>query len=325
MENSNKIAFVTGGSGFVGRNLIPFLIEKGYTVRALARSENSAKKVLNLGAIPVMGDLENVEAISQGLQGCDSIFHLAASVDFFASIESLRQLHVVATQDLLKLAAAQGIRNFVYLSAASVAINGKPLSHIDEHFVSDHFTEGYSLTKYEAEQAVLKYRSDTMRTIALRPPLIWGNGDPNALPQMIEAIEKKQMMLINGGKHQFITCHVLNVCHAMYLADNHQSSGKTYFITDLEEPVFKDFIGQYVGTQGYTLPNLSIPIGLARFFAGLMASIWKTFKLKGHPPIYPGLVNVLGLEFTVNTQLAEGELGYQPIISIEEGMKRMKK
>jgi len=80
----NKTVFVTGGSGFVGQNLIPILVSKGFTVKALTRSEKSALIVQRLGALPINGDLYNKEAVKKGLKDCTSVFHLAASVDFYA-------------------------------------------------------------------------------------------------------------------------------------------------------------------------------------------------------------------------------------------------
>ena len=319
-----KTVFVTGGSGFVGRNLIPFLIDKGYKVKALARSQKSIQIVQALGAVPVKGDLTNIGALKEELSTCTSVFHLAASVDFFASVVTLRALHVTATQELLSIAKAAGVTNFIYLGAASVAMNGQALQNINEDFIPAEFTDGYSQTKYEAEQLVLAANDANFRTIALRPPLIWGKGDPNTLPAIVEAIQKGQMMLIGGGQHRFVTCHVLNVCHALYLADQSKAAGATYFITDLETPVFKDFIAQYVQTAGVELPKRTVPLWLARLSAFSLEMLWRILPLKGNPPLYRGLVNVLGLEFTVDCKRVIDALNYTPIISIEKGLQSMR-
>ena len=323
MEAYNKTAFVTGGSGFVGERLIARLIEEGYYVKALARSQKSARKVQSLGAVPVAGDLTNREGIQKGVSNCRSVFHLAASVDFFASTDELRALHVEATRGLLTAAQEEGVCSFVYLGAASVAINGKPLSNVNEDFVSNNLTNGYSQTKLEAEQLVLSRGTSRFKTVSLRPPLIWGEGDPNTLPAILQAIDKGQMMLIDKGEHRFVTCHVANICHALILADNSRVSGKAYFITDLEAPVFREFMRRYVGTQGIQLPNKSVPLWLARGLATLMEGTWRLLSLKGQPPLFNGLVDVLGLEFTVDCSSAKQDLGYYPLVSINEGMRQM--
>lgn len=320
-----KQVFVTGGSGFVGQNLIPMLIEQGYKVKALARSEQAIQKVEKLGAVAIKGDLHDVQALTKGIKDCSTVFHLAASVDFFASEKKLKELHVEATGLLLSIAKKSNIKKFVYLGAASVIMNGRPILNADETFESDNLIDGYSRTKLQAEKLVLASNTETFQTVSLRPPMIWGKGDPNTLAGIIDAVKKGNMQFIDGGQHRFVTCHVINVCHALLLADqSEQSGGQAYFLTDGETPVFKDFIKKYVATQGITVPDKDVSLAMAKRVASVMEFIWKTFKLKGHPPLYRGLVNALGLEFITIDKKAVRELGYKPIVTITQGLSLMK-
>ncbi|MFN8397827.1 MAG: NAD-dependent epimerase/dehydratase family protein [Bacteroidia bacterium] len=319
-----KQVFVTGGSGFVGQNLIPMLIQNGYQVNALARSAQAIQKVEQLGATAIKGDLNNEQALALGVKDCSTVFHLAASVDFFASEKKLRELHVEATELLLAVAKRANVQRFVYLGAASVIMNGKPIANADESFVSDNIIDGYSRTKLQAENLVLRANANGFQTIAVRPPLIWGKGDPNALAGIIEANKKGRMQYIDGGRHRFVTCHVLNVCHALILADQSAQSGKTYFITDGETPVFKEFITKYVATQGVSIPDKDVSLRVAKTMATMMEFVWKTFRLKGHPPLYRGLVIAFGLEFITNDTKARKEIGYKQIVTIEQGLELMR-
>lgn len=321
-----KQVFVTGGSGFVGQNLIPMLIENGYKVKALARSAQAIQKVEQLGATAVKGDLNDKQALAVGVKDCASVFHLAASVDFFASEKDLKKLHVEATELLLSVAKKANVQKFIYLGAASVIMNGKPIVNADETFVSDNIIDGYSRTKLQAEKLVLAANTKTFQTTSLRPPLIWGKGDPNTLVGVVDAIKKGRMQFINGGKHRLVTCHVLNVCHALILADQSEhDGGKAYFLTDGETSVFKDFIKKYVSTQGITVPDKEVSLAMAKRVASIMEFVWKTFSLKGHPPLYKGLINALGLEFITTDKRARQELGYKPFVSIEQGLDLMRK
>lgn len=320
-----KQVFVTGGSGFVGQNLIPMLLEQGYQVKALARSAQAIQKVEAFGATAVKGDLSNARALTAGVKDCSTVFHLAASVDFFASEKELKKLHVDATELLLSVAQNARVQKFVYLSAASVIMNGKPIVNADESFVSNNIVDGYSRTKLQAENLVLLANTKTFQTIAVRPPMIWGKGDPNTLVGVIDAIKKGRMQFIDGGKHRLVTCHVLNVCHALILANTTEQSGKAYFITDGETPVFKDFIKKYVGTQGVTVPDKAVSLAMAKRVASVMEFIWRAFMLKGHPPLYKGFVNILGLEFITTDKRARMELGYKTFVTIEQGLNLMRK
>ncbi len=319
-----KQVFVTGGSGFVGQNLIPMLIEQGYQVKALARSPQAIQKVETLGATAVKGDLNDAQALTVGVKDCSTVFHLAASVDFFASDNELKKLHVDATELILSIAKKANVQKFVYLSAASVIMNGKPIVNADETFVSDNIVDGYSRTKLQAENSVLQANTTNFQTLAIRPPMIWGKGDPNTLVGVIDAVKKGRMQFIDGGKHRFVTCHVLNVCHALILADKAEQSGKAYFITDGETPVFKDFIKKYVGTLGVVVPDKAVSLAMAKRVAAVMEFVWRTFRLKGHPPLYKGFVNILGLEFITSDKKARTELGYKTFVTIEQGLNLMR-
>src|SRR5690606_36832535 len=150
-----KQVFVTGGSGFVGQHLIPMLVEQGYRVKALARSAQAIQKVKRLGAVAVKGDLNNAQQLAEGIKNCETVFHLAAAVDFFASEKELVKIHVDSTKLLLSVAKEAGAQKFIYLGAASVIMNGKPIVIADEDFVSDNITDGYSKTNLQAERLVL--------------------------------------------------------------------------------------------------------------------------------------------------------------------------
>lgn len=145
------------------------------------------------------------------------------------------------------------------------------------------------------------------------------------MPATIDAVKKGRMQFIDGGKHRFVTCHVTNVCHALILADQSDRSGKAYFLTDGETPVFKDFIKKYVATQGVTVPDKAVSLVMAKRVTSVMEFVWKTFRLNGQPPLCKGLVNTLGLEFIAIDTKARQELGYKTFASIEQGLNQMRK
>ena len=315
--------FVTGGSGFVGRHLIQVLIERGYAVRALARSEQTATLLRQLGAIPIRGDLHDSGSLRTGVQGCAIVFHLAASVDFWADEQTLWPDHVTGTNNVLQAAQQAGVSRFVYLSAASVVMNGRPILNADEQTSSNRLFDGYSRTKRIAEKHVLDANTTTFRTVAIRPPLIWGLGDTSALPQIVEAAQTGQLAFIGGGKHQIVTANVRNVCHALILAAEGDAAGEAFFVTDGEPQEFRRFITDVLATQGVKAPDRTVPLGVARFMARVLAGVWRLFRLKGAPPLYPGMVNTLGLPFVVSDAKIRQQLGYRPVISVADGLREM--
>jgi nucleoside-diphosphate-sugar epimerase len=94
-------AFVTGGSGFVGRNLVRHLRSRGDEVRALARSTAAIETVTRLGATAVEGDLDALDALRQGMAGCDAVFHAAALAAEWGPREAFHHFNVEGTRNAL--------------------------------------------------------------------------------------------------------------------------------------------------------------------------------------------------------------------------------
>ncbi|GAA4470843.1 NAD-dependent epimerase/dehydratase family protein [Nibrella saemangeumensis] len=318
-----KTAFVTGGSGFVGRNLIPLLLEKGYVVKALARSEKSAGQIRQLGAISVQGDLQDLQALQTGMTGCTVVFHLAASINMWASEQELWADHVTGTENVLQAAKQAQVNRCIYLSTAMVVLNGKPIVDADERLQSDNLVDGYSRTKLAAEQRFLQANSETMQTVVIRPPIIWGKGDTSTLPQFVEAAQKGQLMFIGGGNHLFVTSHIRNLCHALLLAGESTVGGEVFFVTDGEKLQFKRFVKDYLATQGITVPDRSVPLPIAKGTAELLAWFWRTFKRPGAPPFYPSMIHTVGLPYTLSDAKIRRQLGFQNVVTVEEGLREM--
>ena len=148
-------ALVTGGSGFVGGRLIQRLVGEGHAVRALARSESSAAKVVALGADAVSGDIGDRSALEQAAAGCEVVYHAAAKVGDSGPWEEFERDNVEGTRNVLEAAAAAGAKRFVHVSTEAVLIAGDPLVNVDETAPLRTDSKAfYSRSKAMAEQVV---------------------------------------------------------------------------------------------------------------------------------------------------------------------------
>ncbi|MDE0856840.1 MAG: NAD-dependent epimerase/dehydratase family protein, partial [Nevskia sp.] len=120
-------AFVTGGSGFVGRNLLAALLARGDSVVALARSLAAMQTVRALGAEPLAGDLVDVAAMSAGMRGADVVFHCAAKVEDWGDPAEFRRVNVEGTANVIAAARAAGVRRLVHISTEAVLADGTPI------------------------------------------------------------------------------------------------------------------------------------------------------------------------------------------------------
>lgn len=313
--------FITGGSGFVGQSLIQDLIQNGYDVFALARSEKSSKIVSDLGAKPVSGDLTNVDSFKFALYGIDAVVHVAAMIEMWGDYEDFYRVNVKSTEDLLKATNEAEIKKFIYISAAAVIADGEPLVNVNEGYIPKRKPhDNYSKTKANAEEIVNNDNGLTQKII-LRPPMIWGR-NMRIIEEFRKNIEKRGFPTIGDIDHTLAICHVKNLNSAIIKSIESNKEG-TYFITDGEKRPLRLFIKELAKGYGLDTGNKQVNRNFALFMANTMEFIWNTLKLKGNPPMTKSMVYLMGTEFSIDDSKARQELGYENVISIDEGLSQL--
>jgi nucleoside-diphosphate-sugar epimerase len=317
--------FVTGGSGFIGGRLIRRLVADGWTVKALARSESSASKVREGGAEPVMGDLDDVAAMTEGARGCEYAFHAAAALGDWGTREDFIHGNVTGTNNALKACREAGVRRFVHVGTEAALLVGQPLVNADETVpLRPDSKAHYPATKAMAEQAVLDANGEGFETVVLRPRLVWGPGDTTIVPALKEAVAKGRFSWIGGGTHRTSTTHVDNVVEGLVLAATKGAPGNAYFVTDGDPVVFREFITKLMATQGVEMPDRSAPTAVVKPLAGLMETTWGALRRKSAPPLTRLAVWLSAYECTIDISKARAELGYEPVKGIEEGLAELR-
>jgi len=311
--------FVTGGSGFLGRHLLPFLTSHGEKVRALARSEKSAESVRALGAEAALGDLNDVGKLTEGMRGCDVVAHAAASTAEWGPYAEFYEANVTGTQNVLAAAKAAGVKRFVHVSTEAVLLDGSKLIQVDETRPLPAKAIGpYAQTKNLAEKEALA--ATGIEVVVVRPRFIWGKGDTTLLPKLVEMVKRGQFAWISQGAALTSTCHVDNVCEGIWLAAAKGQPGGVYFLTDGSNVTVKEFLTALLKTQGVAPSGKSVPFSLALFFATAIEAVWRLFGLKSHPPLQRTSVILIGQEVTVSDARARRELGYTAQVTREQGL-----
>jgi len=318
-------AFVTGGSGFIGGRLVERLVTEGTVVRALARSDASARLVSELGAEPVAGDLGDPSALAEGARGCDTAFHLAAQLGEWGTWEEFERGNVEGTRNALEGCAKAGVRRFVHCGTEAALMAGEPLVNVDETApLKPDSRAHYPATKARAELAVREASHEDFETVVVRPRFVWGAGDTTLLPEMVTTVKKGQFAWIGGGRNVTETTHVDNVVEGLLLAAARGSAGEAYFVTDGEPIVFRDFVTAMLRTQGVEPPGRSIPAWTAAPLARVAETAWKILPLSGAPPMTALRSWLLTQECTIDISKAREELGYAPIVTREQGLEELR-
>lgn len=316
-------AFVTGGSGFVGRSMIRMLCDRGDEVIALARSEQAAKQVTQLGAKAVRGDLLDEHGMIQGMQDCDVVFHIAGYLSIWGEYKAFYETNVLGTECTLTAAQVANVPCFVHIGAAASVFDHQSLSQIDESYpLKQPKFSPYIATKSLAEQRVIAANRPGFRTAVVRPSWIWGNGD-HVLPQLVTAVKTGQFIWIDQGKYSYMTTHVVNVCHGAILAAERSPGGQAYFLSDGDVVQFRQWVTTLLQIAGVKPGRLSIPRWVAWNVAGVMEAIWSIMRRKGIPPITRTMVRLIGQELTFTDRKAREELGYTPIVTRDAGLAEL--
>jgi nucleoside-diphosphate-sugar epimerase len=311
-------AFVTGGSGFLGGHLIAGLCRQNVSVRALARSDHASGAVRALGAEPISGDLDDVRAMSEGMRGCDVVFHAAAYAKQHGSRLAFFQANVGGTEQVVAAARSAGVRRLVHIGTEAVLADGKPIVRADESVPRAAHPAGlYPLTKGLAEAAVLAANSAQLETVVVRPRFIWGPNDTSVLAELVASVRAGRWAWIDGGHYLTSTCHVDNVVEGALLAAERGRPGEIYFLTDGEPVEFRSFIGELLRTQGVEPGAREVPRWLVRTLAALTS--WMR-----EPPVTKTAVALAGVEVTVRDDKARRELGYIGRTTRQQGLDALR-
>jgi nucleoside-diphosphate-sugar epimerase len=292
-------------------------------VRALARSERAAARVRELGAEPAMGDLDDRAALSAGAEGCEVAFHAAAKVEDWGDPADFERLNVRGTQNVIDACREAGVRRLVHVGTEAALMVGQPLVNVDESApLRPDSAALYSSSKAKAEQLVRA--ADGIETVVVRPRFVWGRGDTSLLPAIIEMVTSGRFRWVGGGRQLTATTHIDNTVEGLWLGATKAPAGGVYFVTDGEPVVFREFLTSMLGTQGVTIPDKSVPPGVARAAAAAAERIWRLLKRPGAPPITRFAVWVSSQECTIDISRAERELGYRPVTTREEGLSALR-
>ncbi|MCB8945279.1 MAG: NAD-dependent epimerase/dehydratase family protein [Ardenticatenaceae bacterium] len=302
-------AFVTGGSGFIGQHVIRKLVDRGYDVYALARSQASANIVAALGATVVSGDITDVESMRSGMTGSDVVFHIAAWYKIGAQDWSEAEvINVSGTRKVLRLAHQLGVPKIVYTS--TVAVFGDTQGQlVDETFYQGGpFLSEYDRTKWLAHYKVaLPLIEKGAPIIIVMPGGVYGPGDQSSIADLMR-MAYRGLPAVPGPDTTLTYAHVEDVAEGHILAAERGNIGESYILAGpaISLGEMFDFWAYLLGKSA---PKVRIPAGGLRPFAPLMETIGNVLPLPG---AFTGEATaMLGATYMARSDKARRELGWE--------------
>lgn len=213
----------------------------------------------------------------------------------------------------------------VHISTDSVLQDGRPLRNVDETTpYPDHPAGAYSAGKAEAERMARNAAARGQHVVILRPRMVWGRDDTTALPVLADAVRSGKFAWISGGGYRSSTLHIANLCHAVDLAFTHGERGEIYHITDGPAHTFRETVSGLLASQGLEAGNKNVPRGAVRLIARVGDGLYRLSGGKFSGPMSYQDYATSAVEITLDTQKAERELGYRPVMTWEEGLSELR-
>jgi 3beta-hydroxy-delta5-steroid dehydrogenase/steroid delta-isomerase len=323
---------VTGGSGFVGANLVTELLARGHDVRSFDRAPSQLPDHPRLQT--VVGDITNGEDVATAVVDVDTVIHTAAVIDLMGGksvTDEYRQrsfaINVEGTQNLVQAARTAGVKRFVYTASNSVVMGGQAITNGDETLpYTDRFNDLYTETKVVAEKFVLAQNGvDGMLTCSIRPSGIWGRGDQTMFRKVFENVLAGNVKVLVGSKHSKLdNSYVHNLIHGFILAGEHlvpggSAPGQAYFVNDGDPVNMFEFSRPIVEACGEKLPTFRVPGRLVL----LVMKVWQWLHFRlglPKPPVEPLGVERISLNNYFSISKAKRDLGYAPLFTTQQAM-----
>lgn len=323
-----KKVLITGGGGFLGLSIIQLLLNKDISILSLQRSD--CPRLRKLGVETIRGDLRDQTTVINAAKDCDTIFHVAAKVGIWGDSEEYYQCNVTGTKNIIIACQTHNIQKLIYTSSPSVVFTGDDEENINESTpYPDHFLTAYQKTKALAEKMILKANNKSLATVALRPHLIWGPGDPHLVPRIIERAKTGRLYLVGKQNNLIDSTYIDNAALAHVLVSEALTpdcacSGKAYFISNGEPLPIAVLINKILTTA--QLPSITkiIPTQLAYALGIILEFIYKNFKLKGEPMMTRFVAKQFSCAHWYDLTAAKNDFSYRAKVSINQGMEILK-
>lgn len=320
-------ALVTGGGGFLGSALVKRLVERGDTVRVLARGDYP--ELRGLGVETHRGDIRDLASTTAACEGIDVVFHTAAKAGGWGDPAEFEAINVTGTENVIAACRAAKVKALVYTSSPSVIHAHDDIEGGTESLpYPAHYLAHYPRTKALGEQRARAANDATLKTVSLRPHFIWGPGDRHLLPRLLSRANAGRLRQVGTRDPKTDSIYIDNCVDAHLLAaqkliDGSSLSSTVYFISD-DEPLGVWSLANRM-LAAAKAPKVGKPISakVAYALGAILEAIHFVFRLKSEPLMTRFAASELSTAQWFDISAAKRDLGYSAKVSVDEGFRRL--
>jgi dihydroflavonol-4-reductase len=316
------LAFVTGGTGFVGSHVARVLNEQGADLRLLVRSGSDLRNIQGLKADRVVGDLRDPASIEKAMAGCDVVFHVAADYRLWVrEPEQMYRANVEGTRAILAAARKNGVRRVVYTSSVATmgfTSNGRPADE-DSPVSLGNMIGHYKRSKFMAEQVAVEAGRGGMDVVVVNPTTPVGEQDIKPTPTgriVVDFLKKKFPAYVDTG---------LNLVDVTECARGHVAalekgrSGERYILGG-ENLTLKQILDKLAVITGLPSPKVRLPYIFA-LATGVVDEVVTGRILGREPRATIDAVRMGRKKMFVSCTKAERELGWKTV-PVDDALRR---
>jgi nucleoside-diphosphate-sugar epimerase len=275
-----------------------------------------------LGVECIEGALTDPAVLTKAVQGVDAVIHSAAKVGDWGKVEDYRPVNVEATETLFRAAHAAGVKRFVLVSSLGVYEARDHHGSDETAPTPERHIDAYTQTKGEADRLVVRLRDELkLPTVILRPGFVYGPRDRSVMPRILFNLKIRLVSYFGSSAKKINNSYVGNVTQAILLGLDHPAApGGVYNVRDGELVTKRDFFETIATLAGLPKPMMTYPLWFAKGLCGFMEGLGKTFGFQ--PVLTMARYKFMGLNLDYSIDRIRRELGYDPKVGFEEGMRR---
>ncbi len=315
--------FVTGGTGFIGGEVVRQLRARGDEVVCLVRSPEKAAKLRELDCQLVEGGLGDAETMRAGMEGCDGLVHAAAMYEVGIPAKqhpAMYEANVTGSERVLRAAQEAGVGKVVYVSTVGTFGNthGKVVDESYENPAKE-FTSYYEETKLEGQRIAQRMIDEEgLPCVIVQPGGVYGPGDESQIADLLKEFFAGRLFLLPFPELGICLSHVEDIAGGILLGLDRGKAGETYVISG-PATTMREAIDTIAAVSGRKAPKRAMPTGLMKALTPIGPLVG---KLAGQPPNLRELISSAdGVTFWASYEKAGRELGYAPR-GMEEGIRQ---